>query len=242
MQQVTVRPPTPHSCVLTREGAVRCFGEIYTPVPAGLEAGALSVSAGESGTCAVSAAGAVKCWGGVVDYYPEDFDTSAPELSEGVTSVAFGAYHRLVRWHIRAQAALTLANCVMQWAPLALFPQTRTPRSCAVTAQGAVRCFGLCWVSPSMCDVPAAATSGVVAVAAGIEHTWVVFVWVHASMEHACEAGATLHVGRLLTSAQLSQPPAAHAHSHAQLRPQGVWRGRLLGAGGISQRAANCPQ
>ena len=58
-----------HTCALTTEGGVQCWGFIgsnlsTTPVPvAGLETAVSAITGGSHNACAVTASGGVKCWG-----------------------------------------------------------------------------------------------------------------------------------------------------------------------------------
>lgn len=123
-----------HSCALTNAGAVFCWGgngsgqlgdgtTSNSPVPVavadpGLSAGAKAVAGNGLHTCAITAAGAVKCWGSNVDGGLGDgtgmlrttpVAAADPGLAAGVKALSIG------------QAA---------------------SHGCAVTAAGAVRCWG----------------------------------------------------------------------------------------------------
>ncbi|HVZ53335.1 MAG TPA: Ig-like domain repeat protein [Pseudolabrys sp.] len=167
-----------HSCALTAAGGVQCWGEnnygqlgnnsnsgtaAPNPTPAdvtGLTSGVVAVAAGGNHTCALTSAGGAQCWGD--NYFGQlgtatNNSTSNPNpapadvtgLTSGVVALATGTYH-----------------------------------TCALTSAGGVKCWG--WnisgelgtstnigngnANPTPADVPGL-TSGVVAIAAGANHT-----------------------------------------------------------------------
>ena len=108
---VQVAAGTAHSCGLTPEGSVECWGENYygqlgngtttdSSVPVqvdGLTSGVTTITAGAHHSCAITAGGAVRCWG--ENYYGQlgngtTTDSSVPiqvdGLTSGVTTVAAG--------------------------------------------------------------------------------------------------------------------------------------------------------
>ncbi len=144
------------ACALTTAGGVKCWGMGYfsdTPVDVpGLSSGVKAIAKGELHGCALTTAGGVKCWGsnaagqlGDGSTNPSSTPVDVVGLSSGVQAIAAGGRH-----------------------------------SCAVTTAGGVQCWGSnedgqlgvvvlkVWPTP----VPVSGlTSGVVAVAAGHEHT-----------------------------------------------------------------------
>lgn len=101
-----------HTCILTEEGGVKCwgrnkYGELgdgtnqrsSEPVDvSGLASGVVAIAAGDDHTCAVNAQGGVKCWGynnfgqlGDGTTETRNVPVDIPRLSGGVTSIAAGA-------------------------------------------------------------------------------------------------------------------------------------------------------
>jgi alpha-tubulin suppressor-like RCC1 family protein len=155
-----------HTCVLTAAGGVKCWGRNNegqlgdgtttprtTPVNvSGLASGAVAVATGLYHTCAITGVGGVKCWGDNSTYQLGDssgIGRSTPVdvggLASGVAGVAAGESH-----------------------------------TCALTTAGGVKCWGrnhegqlgdgTMAVSAIPVDV-AGLASGVVAIAAGQQHT-----------------------------------------------------------------------
>lgn len=116
-----------HTCALTSEGAVKCWGSFLgqlrngatTPsnVPAevsGLASGITAVAAGQYHSCAVTTGGGVKCWGDnyagqlgsgeTTDLGVEPIDVS--DLASGISGIAAGSSHT---------CALTNGGGVMCW-------------------------------------------------------------------------------------------------------------------------------
>ena len=153
-----------HTCALTVAGGVQCWGGNeggqlgdgtttlrVKPVDVlGLASGVVAIAAGNYYTCALTAAGGVKCWGSPYGYgggtsNPPATLADVPGLERGVVAIAAGDDY-----------------------------------TCALTATGAVQCWGMnhhgqlgdgtkLWR-----PTPAAVTGlsgGVVAIAAGTEHT-----------------------------------------------------------------------
>ncbi len=157
---------TEYTCALSVGGAVKCWGDNthgqlgdgttqfqWTPVDVvGLDSGVQAISAGGEHTCAVTAGGAVKCWG----------DNTHGQLGDGTTQD--------------------------RWAPVDVVGldsgvqaiSAGGEHTCAVTAGGAIKCWGAntsgqlgdgsSWDQASPVDV-AGLGSGVQAVSAGGEHT-----------------------------------------------------------------------
>ncbi len=155
-----------HTCMLTSEGGLKCWGENShgqlgdnTSIDrwgavdvVGLASDMVAVSAGAGHTCARTSGGAVKCWGDnsngqVGDGTPEQRLTpvDVTGLGSGVAAIAAGAYH-----------------------------------SCALTAGGGVKCWGSNshgqlgdgtttdrWTAVDVVGLG----SGVVSIAAGYRHT-----------------------------------------------------------------------
>ena len=157
------------SCAVSRGGAALCWGDnaagalgngrsLIVPSPitiSGLPAAVASVASSSSAyhTCAVTATRQAYCWGnngtgqlGNGTVAPSTIPAPVSDLSAGVRQVAVGAYH-----------------------------------TCALTTAGGVLCWGHNFLGqlgdgnqPYEEDVPVAVvglSSGVVAIAAGIEHT-----------------------------------------------------------------------
>lgn len=155
-----------HTCALTREGGVQCWGynsngELgdgttearYVPVDvAGLTSGVIiAVTAGQDHTCALTASGGVKCWGN--NYNGQLGDGSTEDslvpvdvvgLTNGVIAIAASSDH-----------------------------------TCAVTVSGGVKCWGFnAWglagedtVDSSSTPVDVNGLAGVTGITAGENHT-----------------------------------------------------------------------
>jgi alpha-tubulin suppressor-like RCC1 family protein len=119
-----------HTCVLTGAGGVKCWGfnangqlgnnsTTDSPVPVdvvGLTSGVAAISAGNGHTCALTTAGGVKCWG--LDNMGELGDNSKSYLNSHAPVDVMG----LSTGVLAVSAALD--------------------HTCAVTAAGAVECWG----------------------------------------------------------------------------------------------------
>lgn len=118
-----------HTCALTTEGAVKCWGSDNAgqlgdgksdtrsapDYVSGLTSGVASIAAGNSHTCAVMTTGAVKCWGqndfgqtGGSAEWAQRTPADVPGLGSGVAAVSAGLRH-----------------------------------SCAVMTSGALKCWGV---------------------------------------------------------------------------------------------------
>jgi alpha-tubulin suppressor-like RCC1 family protein len=206
-----------YACAITGAGGVECWGRnltgslgndatIDSPVPVdvvGLSTGVVAISAGSDQTCAVTAAGALVCWGWNANGQLGDGSTTDSHvpvgvvgLSTGVVAVSAGGNHT---------CALTSAGAVKCWGDnhqgqLGGGPKTEShvpvdvvglspgvvalaagsEHTCAVTAAGALRCWG--WNALGQIGNGATSSSafpvdvfglppGVVAVSGGVLHT-----------------------------------------------------------------------
>ncbi|ATQ66633.1 MULTISPECIES: regulator of chromosome condensation RCC1 [Methylosinus] len=164
--QATLAGGSYHTCVLGAASDVQCWGDNsygqlgdgtitdrYSPVAvSGLSSGVLAIVAGAHHTCALTAAGAVACWG--PNYFGMLGDGTGVQrltpvavqgLSSGVVAIAAGGLHT---------CALTIAGAVKCWGSNAkgqLGDGTKLDRYVPVAVQGL--------------------SSGVVAIAAGAEHS-----------------------------------------------------------------------
>jgi len=154
------------TCALTTSGGVKCWGDNVggvlgdgtttqrlTPVDvSGLSSGVVSLSAGTAHACALTTAGAVKCWGW----------NGAGQLGDGTTT------DRSVPTDVSGLSSGVAAI------------SARGRRTCAVTTQGGVKCWGWNAVGQvgdgttttrlTPVDV-LGLTSGVTSVSAGQDHT-----------------------------------------------------------------------
>lgn len=124
---VEIAPGGDHTCALTVDGGVKCWGandwgqlgdgtliDKNLPIDViGLSTGVISISAGDDHTCAVTSSNAVKCWGGNYLGQLGDGTTtkqSTPvdvvDLSSGVSAISLGLYH---------SCALTVSGGVKCW-------------------------------------------------------------------------------------------------------------------------------
>jgi alpha-tubulin suppressor-like RCC1 family protein len=112
------------ACGLTASGAVQCWGNgygevalsVYPVTVPGLESGATAISAGNLYACALTANGAVQCWGYSQGPSGVSPVTVVPGLESGIVAVSVGS-----AGSPNISAAFS---------------------ACAVTARGAVQCWG----------------------------------------------------------------------------------------------------
>lgn len=120
-----------HSCAITNDGAVKCWGlnssgelgvgvkstsslSYLSPVAVkGLTTGVVALAAGRNHTCALTSNGEVNCWG----------DNSRGQLGDGTTST------RLVPTNVTGLSDI-IAISVGNW------------HTCALNSNGAVKCWG----------------------------------------------------------------------------------------------------
>lgn len=109
-----VRTGRGHTCALTTQGAVRCwgrntFGQLgdgstsnrLTPTPVtGLNSGVVAISLGDAHSCAITSAGAVQCWGhNFLGQLGNNSDSDRPipgavaGLTSGVQTISAGHHH-----------------------------------------------------------------------------------------------------------------------------------------------------
>jgi alpha-tubulin suppressor-like RCC1 family protein len=163
---VAIAAGADHACALTTAGGVKCWGGNYlgklgdntnlerlTPVNVvGLASGVLAIAASDGHTCALTTAGGVKCWGANSNGQLGDNSQTnrltpvdVVGLSSGVLAIAAGDGHT---------CALTTAGGVKCWGANSsgqLGDNTTTMRKTPVDVVGL--------------------TSGVAAIAAGLNHT-----------------------------------------------------------------------
>lgn len=136
-----------HSCVVTPEGAAKCWGENYigqlgdgttttrrTPTAVnGLSAGVTSISVGGSHTCALMTSGGVKCWGGNGNGRLGDNSQSSRltpvdvyGLTSGVVSIGVSSSHSCALtqtagvkcWGYNGQNQLGDGTAYERWTPV----------------------------------------------------------------------------------------------------------------------------
>lgn len=160
-----------HTCVLTRQGGVKCWGKndsgqlgsdsgqrAEAPVDVlGLQSGVVAISAGDGHTCALTDQGAVKCWGdnifgelgsGTTTLSTVPVDVQG--LSSGVLAIAAGGHHTC--------AVLAQGGAVKCWGGY-----------CGCETDVSVLGNGQTTVSPR--PVAVTGLSGVLSIVAGSNHT-----------------------------------------------------------------------
>jgi len=110
-----------HTCVVTSEGGVKCWGSnavgqigdntkgnnrLAPTQVSGLTSGVIEITAGLYHTCALTQAGGLMCWGSNMEYQLgiDDYEvvqklvpTKVPGLTSGVSAVSAGKYHTCAR-------------------------------------------------------------------------------------------------------------------------------------------------
>ncbi len=155
-----------HTCAVTVAGGVQCWGlnnfgqlgdgtttdSLTAVAVTGLASGVVAVAAGDAHACALTATGAVKCWG----------NNSWGQLGDGSMS-----------YRTEPVSVASLSSGVVAIS-------TGAMHSCALTATGAVRCWGYngagtlgdgTFATRTMPVQVVGLTSGIAAIAAGGAHT-----------------------------------------------------------------------
>ena len=170
----SVSAGTFHTCALTTEGGVMCWGangngqlgdgssveRRTSPVNvAGLANGVVAVSAGELHTCALTGSGRVKCWGENGNGQLGDGTTTdrstpvdAVGLAEGVVAISTGTIHT---------CALTTSGGVRCWGRMLLGPLSVQERALGTGMARDIK------TAEQVEDL----TTGVIAVSSGTLHT-----------------------------------------------------------------------
>ncbi|MBY6241848.1 chromosome condensation regulator RCC1 [Methylosinus sp. Sm6] len=186
-----------HSCALTINGAVECWGDNSwrqlgdssarvrsTPAPVpGLTSGVVAIAAGSAHSCAVTIAGGVMCWGrnaegqlgigGDPAFYAPPTRIGGP--AKIYKAVAAGQLH---------SCGLTNTGAVLCWGegfgalpvPIAgaqsgiVAVTAGVDHSCAITKAGAVKCWRGPWTASSSAKLVSGLSSRVVAITSGRSH------------------------------------------------------------------------
>lgn len=146
-----------HSCALSSDGAVNCWGDVPAGKPDGLVASA--VAAGKYHTCAIEkSTQAVKCWGAgsslaSIEQYP-NFGQALPPEGLKATAIVAGGYHTCAISDVGSVVCWGAGKYRSRPAQIPHFDQSSVSsffarslsageyHTCAVTNTSEVKCWG----------------------------------------------------------------------------------------------------